>query len=62
MNINEKERLLCYSAAILGSRLSNPNHNYSVDGLINSSIRAANKLIHTIMDDAALDEVLKHHE
>jgi len=60
---SEKERLLCYSCGIIGSTLSNPNHNVGVtDWLIERSIRQANKLINTIMDDDKLDAILNKPE
>jgi hypothetical protein len=60
MNYNEKERLLCYASGILGSTLANPNNTYTPDQLMGSSIRAAYKMINTIMDDDKLKEVLKN--
>jgi hypothetical protein len=60
MTLSEKERLLCYSAGILGSTLANPGNVYAPEQLIKSSIRAANKLIQTIMNEDKLTEVLKN--
>lgn len=62
MSINEKERLLCYSAGILGSMLSARNENESTvhNWMVNRSIRAANKLINTIFDEEKLKEILQH--
>lgn len=63
MTLNEKERLLCYAAGIIGSKLANPNYTGGVeDWLIRRSIRDANKLIQTIMDEEKLTEVLKPNE
>jgi len=59
MSINsEKERLLCYSAGILGSTLSNPNNKYQPKDLIKYSIRAAYQMINTIYDDKLLKEII----
>jgi hypothetical protein len=59
VNQNEKERLLCYSAGIIGSTLANPNHNVGLpDWLIKRSIQQAAKLIDTIMDDSKLNAIL----
>jgi len=63
MNINEKERLLCYAAGIMGSTLANPNHHDGVtDWLIRRSIRKAHKLISVVMDETKLNEVLNEDE
>jgi hypothetical protein len=63
MTQNEKERLLCYSAGIIGSTLANPNHNVGLpDWLIKRSIRQANKLIDMIMDDDKLNAILSEKE
>lgn len=60
MTQNDKERLLCYSAGILGSTLSNPLHDTGVtDWLIERSIKQAAKLIDCIMDDEKLEVILK---
>lgn len=61
MTTSERERLLCYAAGILGSTIANPNYGQPdvQDWLINRSVRAANKLIGVIFDDAKLKEVLK---
>lgn len=56
---NEKERLLCYSAAILGAILANPNNNSTSAALIPTCIKSANKLITTIYDDNKLKEILE---
>ena len=56
---NERERLLCYAAGIIGSTLSNPGNVYTAEQLMKPAIRAANKLINTIYDDVALEEILK---
>jgi hypothetical protein len=53
---NEKERLLCYAAGILGARISNPNNVYSVEGLIPSCIREAKMLIELVYKDGESDE------
>lgn len=58
MTNSEKERLLCYSAGIIGSTLSNPGNVYTAEQLTNVSIRAAHKLINTIFNDEQLKEVL----
>lgn len=57
---SDKERLLCYSAGILGSTLSNPGNVYTPEQLIKQSIRAAQKLIDVINDDMKLVEILKN--
>jgi hypothetical protein len=59
---SDRERLIAYSAGILGSTLSNPGNIYSPEALIKRSIRAANKLITTVYDDAKLAEILKGDE
>jgi hypothetical protein len=59
---NEKERLLCYAAGILGSTLANPGNIYPPENLIKQSIRAAQKLIDVIYDDAKLSEILKNDQ
>lgn len=56
---NEKERLLCYAAGILGSTLANPGNVYPPSALIKQSIRAASELIETIYDDKKVQEILK---
>jgi hypothetical protein len=62
MNINQKERLLCYAAGILNSKLANPNYQGGVENwLIQRCIRDANRLIDTIMDDEKLLKVLKEN-
>lgn len=59
MTTNEKERLLCYSAGIMGSILANPLHDSGLpDWLMKRCIRDANKFIGIIFDDAKLNEVL----
>lgn len=55
---SEKERLLCYSAGILGSTLANPNNTYTAEQLMKQSIRAAHKMIELIYNDNELNEVL----
>lgn len=55
-----KERLLAYSAGILGSTLSNPNNTYAAKNLIGYSIRTAKELIETIYDDQKLKEIIDH--
>lgn len=51
---SEKERLLCYSAGIIGSTLSNPSCGYVTgkipDWMINNAIESAQRLIKTISD------------
>ena len=60
---SDRERLIAYSAGIIGSTLSNPNHNQGVtDWLIERSIRQANKLIQTCYDDEKLAEILKEKD
>lgn len=54
-----KERLLCYAAAILSSKLSNPNNTYTAEGLTPICIRQAANLIDSIFDEAKLKEILK---
>ncbi len=60
---SEKERLLCYSAGILGSMLSARNENESTvhDWMVRRSIKAANKLISLIGDDVRLQEILNEN-
>lgn len=58
---NEKERLLCYAAGILGAKLSNPGNIYNVEGLIAGCVREANMLINTIYDDEKLTEILSRN-
>lgn len=61
MNVNDRERLLCYAAGILGSTLANPNHTSGVtDWLIKRSIRQASELIDSIFDDGKLTEILRN--
>lgn len=62
MTQSEKERLLCYAVGILGSKLANPYYTGDLcpDWLMRRSIKAANKLISTIMDDEKLQEVLEN--
>lgn len=62
MTQSEKERLLCYTAGILGSTIANPNYGRTEvpEWLIHRSIKAAYKLIYTIMDESKLQEVLKN--
>lgn len=55
----DKERLLCYSAALLSSKLSNPNNVYTAEGLMHSCIKEAAQLIDNIFDDSKLTEILK---
>lgn len=55
----DKERLLCYAAAILSSKLSNPNNTYTADGLAPICIKQAAHLIESIFDDSKLQEILK---
>jgi hypothetical protein len=45
-----KERLLCYSAAILSSLLGNPNNKSTVKALIPSSISGAKELIRQVYE------------
>lgn len=45
-----KERLLCYSAAILSSLLSNPNNKCTVKALLPSSIAGAKELIRQVYE------------
>jgi hypothetical protein len=47
---SEKERLLCYSAAILGSLLANENNKSTVKALIPSSIAGAKELIKQVYE------------
>lgn len=56
---SRKERLLCYSSAIMGAILANPGNIYNPSGLLGRSIRAAQMLIETVYDDAKLAEILK---
>lgn len=58
MNMNERERLLCYSSGIVGSILSNPNNTFTSQQLIRPAIRSASKMIATIYDDKLLAEIL----
>lgn len=61
MTNNEKERLLCYAAGIVGSTISNPNHHSGVpDWLIERSIRQAHKLINSVFDDDELKRILEN--
>lgn len=56
---NAKERLLCYSAAILTARISNPNNTYGVEALLPSSVKYASKLIEGIYNESQLAGWLK---
>lgn len=55
----DAERLLAYSAGILGSILANPNNTYTAESLIGTSVRAASKLIDTIFNEESLRVVLE---
>lgn len=56
---SEKERLLCYSAGILGSYLANPTAPLDVpEWLMKRCIKKANQLITMIYDDDKLQEIL----
>lgn len=48
---SEKERLLCYTAAILSSLLANPNNKSTVKALIPSSIAGAKALIQQVYEN-----------
>lgn len=62
MTVNEKERLLCYAAGLLGSTLANPNHTTGIsDWLVKRSIRKAAMLIDCVFDDAKLAEILNEN-
>jgi len=56
---SERERLLAYSAALLSSKLSNPNNTFTARGLVPSCIREAAYMIDCIFDDEKLKEILK---
>jgi hypothetical protein len=68
MTLSEKERLLCYTAGIIGSTIANPQYGQLKGGLevsdwlIARSIKTASKLIDTIMDDEKLKEVLNEDQ
>lgn len=47
---SEKERELCYAAAILCAKLSNPNNLFAVEGLIPSSVEQAKLLIQKVYE------------
>ena len=62
MTLNEKERLLCYAAGLMGSTLANPNHTHGMsDWLVKRSIRQAHKLINSVFDDVKLAEILNEN-
>lgn len=62
MTTNDKERLLCYAAGILGSTIANPNHHVGVpDWLIKRSIRQAAMLIDCVFDDVKLEGILNEN-
>ena len=63
MKVNsEKERLICYSAGIMGAILSNGGNIYTPKGLVPRCIRAAQNLIDTIYDEEKLAEILKEKD
>lgn len=60
MTTSERERLLCYAAGIMGSRLSNPTNVWPPKSLIKSSIKAAQEMIETVYDDEKLAEIFSN--
>lgn len=62
MTTNERERLLCYAAGMIGSILANPNNTYSAEQLMPSCIRNANRMIEVIYNDKALKEILEERQ
>lgn len=61
---SERERLLAYSAGIIGSAMSNPHYvaGGPTDWLIKRSIRSAAQLIDMIFDDKKLLEILSEEQ
>ena len=59
---SDRERLIAYSAGIIGSTLSNPGNVYTAEQLMKPAIRAAHKLITMVYDDDQLKEILSHEK
>ena len=62
MTTNERERLLCYAAGLIGSYMAGPQNTLGLvvePWMIKRAIRAANEMITIIYDDVKLAEILK---